>query len=655
MKNNRFALSSLLLLFALSSCGQAQESQNQSKEEPKGPKIESITLAHAPTKANYKEGEYFSPSGMVIEARFDDGTRKAVHGYSLDPIGALDPSVDSVFVSYENFDLEVPISVSPASSEGSAIPTHVTIESDAEETYRVEAEDAYYKTPLTSSQYKDHSSRNKETSNLGSVGEFAVNNPMQIGIEAKEECGLTLALALAYNTETAIDPNYTLSLNGTNLVTNIIVEKGSDPYPYYTWKEYEVRGLSLQKGFNTLTFGVKSSSSAKINIDYVDLQIHPLEGESQGEGDAKWVWGELNEDYEEEQIGEASTYLAPNTIDHPDYDIHSDLQYRYLSSGYNRVSSFASGQTEASKSRGLKLNLHDFEESDGPIYVEVDESPDFSSSLTYEISETPFYLPNPLIDENYYYRVSGEKESLPSAKTEIAYSLSLAPRNLDIEGITNVRDIGGYASKLGGVVRQGLYYRGGRLNVSEKNQLTLDITEEGLEELTNRIGIKTEIDLRMNDSGLFPGHSNEFGFIDNDTFEDIEYVNHPLDWTQSDMMKQSKPMIGETFHTLAKAENYPVYLHCNIGTDRTGMITYLLGTLLGIPQEDLYRDYLYSNFGNIGGSRGLETITGKYQVDLLAMGEDNLYKDVRAYLGECGVSEGELDDIVSSFIDFDAL
>ena len=114
-------------------------------------------------------------------------------------------------------------------------------------------------------------------------------------------------------------------------------------------------------------------------------------------------------------------------------------------------------------------------------------------------------------------------------------------------------------------------------------------------------------------------------------------------------------MIGNIFRIIANEDNGSVYLHCNIGTDRTGMISYLLGTLVGIPQADLYRDYLYSNFGNIGGSRDLSALTGKYQKDLLSYGKDNLYLDARAYLGECGLSDEELDDIVYRYVDFDVL
>ena len=652
MRKLPFYLSVAMICGLLFSCA-GSEVSSSSSSSPKRKEIVDLVLAHAPTKTNYKEGERFSRSGLILEAHYDDGSIQAVHGYSLDPEGPLSANNDAVIASYDTFDVEIPISVSGSgSSSASSFPAQATIDSDKEEVYRVEAENAYYKTPLTESQRKDHSTRNQATSNLASVGEFAVNNPMEIAVDSAADCGLTLAFSLAYNAETAVDPNYNVVLNGTSLVTNIVVEKGSDPYPYYTWKEYLVSGLSLQKGRNTLTFGVKSSSSAKINIDYVDFHVCPLSDEERPGEKPSFVWGELNEDYEEEVLGSASTFIQPAGSEHPSNDIHSDLQYRYLSSGYNTIASFGSGTKEESKSRGLLLEIDEALEEGETLKIEVSEDRGFSSFETHEMDDQDFYYQNPRIDKNYYYRTASD-----SSKGEIkhAYSFGLAPRNLSIDGITNVRDIGGYASKLGGVIRQGLYYRGGRLNVSETDDFKLDITEEGHDELVDRIGIRTEIDLRMNDSGLFPNYRNEFGFMNDDVFPDIDYVNCPLDWTQSDMMKQSKPMIAEIFGYLANEDNYPIYLHCNIGTDRTGMITYLLGTLLGIPQEDLYRDYLYSNFGNIGGSRGVSNITGKYQVDLLSYQKDNLYFDARAYLADCGVSDEEMDSIVNLFLDFDAI
>ena len=52
----------------------------------------------------------------------------------------------------------------------------------------------------------------------------------------------------------------------------------------------------------------------------------------------------------------------------------------------------------------------------------------------------------------------------------------------------------------------------------------------------------------------------------------------------------------KTFQIFAQPSAYPIFYHCRIGTDRTGYTTYLLLGLLGAYEEDIYRDYLRSNW-----------------------------------------------------------
>ena len=60
------------------------------------------------------------------------------------------------------------------------------------------------------------------------------------------------------------------------------------------------------------------------------------------------------------------------------------------------------------------------------------------------------------------------------------------------------------------------------------------------------------------------------------------------------------------FSRLGTPGALPAYFHCLIGTDRTGITGLLLLGMMGVEEETLYRDYLMSNFANIGGSRSLE-------------------------------------------------
>ena len=61
--------------------------------------------------------------------------------------------------------------------------------------------------------------------------------------------------------------------------------------------------------------------------------------------------------------------------------------------------------------------------------------------------------------------------------------------------------------------------------------------------------------------------------------------------------------IRQVMDTLADINNYPVFYHCRIGTDRTGITGMMIGGLLGIPFNEVFQDYCFSNFAPIDGQR----------------------------------------------------
>ena len=90
--------------------------------------------------------------------------------------------------------------------------------------------------------------------------------------------------------------------------------------------------------------------------------------------------------------------------------------------------------------------------------------------------------------------------------------------------------------------------------------------------------------------------------------KDVNYYSVPMYWNLSAGINyltdtDSRLQIRKMFELLADEQNYPLIFHCNIGTDRTGLYSFLINALLGVKIDDLYRDYLFSNFGSIGGSR----------------------------------------------------
>ena len=108
--------------------------------------------------------------------------------------------------------------------------------------------------------------------------------------------------------------------------------------------------------------------------------------------------------------------------------------------------------------------------------------------------------------------------------------------------------------------------------------------------------------------------------------------------------------IKEVFDILSVKENYPLLFHCAIGTDRTGAVAFLVNGLLGASEDDLYLDYMWSNFGKIGGLRYANTIENYLSFVNVCEGKtlkDRVYNYLKEYVG---VKRSVLDKVISILI-----
>lgn len=64
------------------------------------PKVTAIEIVVPPTKTAYKEGETFNPSGMVLNALYENGTKKETTEYSYSPTRELTVSDTEMMISY---------------------------------------------------------------------------------------------------------------------------------------------------------------------------------------------------------------------------------------------------------------------------------------------------------------------------------------------------------------------------------------------------------------------------------------------------------------------------------------------------------------------------------------------------------------------------
>ena len=70
------------------------------QQEPTGKTLSSISITKAPNKTSYTSGENFDKTGMIVKAKYSDGTEKEITGYSYSPTSALTTNNNTITVSY---------------------------------------------------------------------------------------------------------------------------------------------------------------------------------------------------------------------------------------------------------------------------------------------------------------------------------------------------------------------------------------------------------------------------------------------------------------------------------------------------------------------------------------------------------------------------
>ena len=208
---------------------------------------------------------------------------------------------------------------------------------------------------------------------------------------------------------------------------------------------------------------------------------------------------------EESSVVALSSITAPDSLDkdnQPENDIHSELQYQYLCDEWGSIKTYvpktnASGQNPGNLSspRGLIFDLEELDDAE-TYYIEISKNENMEGSKIYTSTEKSYAYKSAEIGTHYYYRAATSSEALAEAPIKTKASALIAPRNIEVGGVVNFRDIGGWKTSLveGGYIKQGLYYRCGEFNKTSAANAK-NITAEG-KELVKELGIKVDIDMR---------------------------------------------------------------------------------------------------------------------------------------------------------------
>jgi len=172
-------------------------------------------------------------------------------------------------------------------------------------------------------------------------------------------------------------------------------------------------------------------------------------------------------------------------------------------------------------------------------------------------------------------------------------------RHLDFPALLNARDLGYLPTASGRLTRSGSLVRSEYLGF---------LDEAGRQALLD-YGVRTIIDLRFARELAMDGHHFQLNPAAGIGYTNISLCGEagdphyaplqqlgdsPTAWIEP-QLELGRLQIGRILRTIANAPEGGVLFHCYAGKDRTGLITELLLSLVGVPVEVIAEDYVLSN------------------------------------------------------------
>jgi protein-tyrosine phosphatase len=158
-------------------------------------------------------------------------------------------------------------------------------------------------------------------------------------------------------------------------------------------------------------------------------------------------------------------------------------------------------------------------------------------------------------------------------------------RRIDLAGLLNLRDVGGYPVAGGGAVRWRTLFRSDALH---------QLDSAGVATLTG-LGLRTVVDLRTQleaDHAPSPlrGRVTHVPVLTGD----FQGVPLELDALYRYFVDECGGQIAAAIAELCGDDALPALVHCSAGKDRTGVVIALILAVLGVPDELIAADYALS-------------------------------------------------------------
>ena len=305
-----------------------------------------------------------------------------------------------------------------------------------------------------------------------------------------------------------------------------------------------------------------------------------------------------------------------------------------------------------------------------PYAVRVVRSHGGSGKAFYEgtVSDTHVDLMNLEVGRNYTWTVT----SGASTATGHFFTEPDAPRAINCAEcvIDNTRDMGGWATEDGKVVKQGMVYRSESFDYytptnpdadpmnPDHDPWTAEMTVKFQRFWNDKAAIKTEIDLR--EIGDLEDAREEYGFKDSVISnahviisEDICGVTfNDACYYKAFTTANGKKAMLSIITNFANSAYYPFIFHCRYGKDRTGTLALVLNALLGVPEDSLRDDYAFTYYAVSEHKANSNFDSVSTMITKLNAFEGATLKDkTAAYLLSIGVTQAQIDAIRTNLLE----
>ncbi|NQV60317.1 MAG: tyrosine-protein phosphatase [Alphaproteobacteria bacterium] len=226
-------------------------------------------------------------------------------------------------------------------------------------------------------------------------------------------------------------------------------------------------------------------------------------------------------------------------------------------------------------------------------------------------------------------------------------------RRIELQGVTNFRDLGGYQTEAGGTVKWRTIFRSDTLS---------SLTDADVETVCG-LGINTAVDLRYGDErrlepSRFLGHDQvevlELGLNERPSasfLDSFEAAPDAAETARSYLMENYRNypfLYANAYGTLMRrlAGGDRVIVHCTAGKDRAGTAAALVLAALGVPRETVFEDYLLTNnyWDRAGRERpGMDPET---VASIFSAREEYLHAAFSAIEERCGTVQIYLQDVL---------